>query len=168
MEGKEFLEAGKIINTHGIAGDVVVESYCDSPEVLMGLSDLYLKKGEEYAPLSFGKAVPFKGRVLCHFKGFDSVEAVIPLKNRLVYARRSDFRLAPGQHFIADLLGLPVLDEESGVCYGHLSDVLNYGAGDLYEITRPDGKKAYVPVVPFVKKVDPESGIVIAVIEGLL
>lgn len=167
---KEFLEAGKICNTHGIAGDVIVESYCDSEEVLRALPRLYLKKnGEEFQPLTPKKASLYKGRVLYHFEGFDRVEDVIPLKNRLLYAKRSDFHLAPGDFFVADLIGLPVTDEESGECYGHLSDVLNHGAGDLYEITKADGKKAYIPAVPaFVKKIDLESGITIAVIEGLL
>ena len=60
-------------------------------------------------------------------------------------------------------------DAESGEVYGKLSDVLNYGASDIYEIVKPDGKKAYVPVVDeFVKSVDLEKGIAIAVIEGLI
>ena len=67
------------------------------------------------------------------------------------------------------LIGLTVYDVESGAVLGKLSDVVNYGASDLYEITKPDGTKALIPVVDeFVKSVDLEKGIAIAVIEGLI
>lgn len=169
MQENKYLEAGKIANTHGINGDVVVESYCDSPEVLAALPSLYLKNGEVFRELTIQKASLFKGRVLFHFASYDRIEDAIPLKNRLLYARREDFDLEEGEHFVADLIGLPVWDNESGECYGKLSDVLNYGASDIYEITREDGRKNYVPVVPeFVKRVELEKGIFISVIEGLL
>lgn len=169
MTKNPFLEAGKIANTHGIRGDVVVDSYCDSPDILLELPSLYLKNGNDYREITITKASFFKGRVLFHFDGYDSVEAAIPLKNRMIYAKREDFALEDDEYFIADLIGLSVYDENSGECYGKLTDVLNYGASDIYEIEKSDGKKAYVPVVPeFVKKVDLEKGVFISVIEGLL
>ena len=164
-----YIEAGKIMNTHGIAGDVVVESYCDVPEVLKALPSLYLRSNGEYRKLDVKKASLFKGRVLFHFAGYDTVEAAILLKNRMIYAERADFLLEDGEYFIADLIGLPVYDRDSGETYGTVSDVVNYGASDIYEITKSDGKKGYVPVVPeFVKEIDLEKGIAIKVIEGLL
>ena len=44
----EYLECGKIINTHGVRGEVKIESYCDSPEVLRDLSRVYLKENGGY------------------------------------------------------------------------------------------------------------------------
>ena len=169
MKDTVYIEAGKIINTHGIGGDVVVESYCDSPEVLKALPSLFLKNKDGYQKLVVKKASFFKGRVLFHFAGYDRIEEAIPLKNKMIYALREDFLLEEGEHFIVDLIGLPIYDVESGVVYGKLSDVLNYGASDIYEVQKVDGTKAYVPVVDeFVKSVDLEKGIAISVIEGLL
>ena len=169
MNQNQYIEAGKIANTHGIGGDVVVDSYCDSPEVLMALPSLFLKDKNTYQKLTVKKASFFKGRVLFHFAGYDTIEAAILLKNKMIYALREDYHLEEGEYFIADLIGLSVYDVESGEVYGKLSDVLNYGASDIYEIEKTDGKKAYVPVVDeFVKSVDLEKGIAIAVIEGLL
>ncbi len=165
----QFLEAGKIANTHGIAGDVVADSYCDTPKILASLPMLYLKKGESFLPLTIKKAVLFKGRVLFHFAGYDTLEAAISLKNRSLYANRASFHLPDGTHFVVDLIGLPVIDAASGICYGHVTNVVNYGASDLYEVTKPDGKKALIPAVPvFIKQVDPAKGIFISAIEGLL
>ena len=39
---KKFLEAGKIVGTHGVRGDLKVQSWCDSPEVLCDFDTLYL------------------------------------------------------------------------------------------------------------------------------
>ena len=39
---KQFLEAGKIVNTHGVMGDIKVQSWCDSPDVLLDFDTLYL------------------------------------------------------------------------------------------------------------------------------
>lgn len=169
MNQSPYIEAGKIANTHGIGGDVVVDSYCDSPEVLKALPSLFLKTKEGYQRLTVKKASLFKGRVLFHFEGYDRVEDAIPLKNKMIYALREDFGLEDGEYFIVDLIGLTVYDVESGAVLGKLSDVVNYGASDLYEITKPDGTKALIPVVDeFVKSVDLEKGIAIAVIEGLI
>ena len=115
------------------------------------------------------KASFFKGRVLFHFAGYDRIEEAIGLKNKMIYALREDFELEEGEHFIVDLIGLSVYDVQSGEVYGKLSDVLNYGASDIYEVTKPDGTKAYIPVVDeFVKSVDLQKGIAVAVIEGLI
>ena len=169
MTKEIYIEAGKIANTHGIGGDVVADSYCDAPEVLKALRSLYIKSGNENKKLTIKKASLFKGRVLFHFEGYDTIEAAIPLKNRMLYAERSEFCLDEDEYFIVDLIGLSVYDHESGECYGKVTDVLNYGASDIYEIEKPDKKKAYIPVVPeFVKEVDLEKGLFVSVIEGLL
>ena len=70
--------------------------------------------------------------------------------------------------FIADIIGLPVIDLESGKELGELTDVLNLGASDLYEIKTEGGKKL-IPAVPeFIKEIDLERGIFVSLIEGML
>ncbi|MBQ2686161.1 MAG: 16S rRNA processing protein RimM [Clostridia bacterium] len=165
----EYLEAGLIANTHGIAGDVVMDSYCDSPRVLAKLKVLYLKSGNEYRELKIKKAAEYKGRVLAHIEGYESIEQASALKGRTVYASRDQFKLGKGAYFIADIIGLPAYDINSGEKVGTLTDVLMYGMGDIYEITCEDGHKALVPAVPeFVKNVDTEKGVYFAFIEGMI
>lgn len=166
---KEYLEAGLIANTHGIAGDVVMDSYCNSPSEMARLKTLYLKEGEDYKELVIKKASVYKGRVLAHIEGYDSIESVAFLKGKTVYAKRSQFRLAKGAYFIADVIGLCAYNADTGELIGKISDVLMYGMGDIYEITCNDGHKALVPAVDeFIKKVDLENGVYISVIEGLI
>ena len=48
-EKKEFLEIGRIINTHGVRGEVKIEPWCDSPEDFCKLSRIYLENKTEFA-----------------------------------------------------------------------------------------------------------------------
>lgn len=166
---EKYLEAGKIVNTHGVKGDLKVECRCDDQTVFASLTTLYLKSGGEYRPYRCTKNQPLKNMMLVHLESVDTMEDAILLKNRSLYADRADFDLPEGSFFIADLIGTPVYDENSGVQYGKLSDVVNYGGSDLYEITRPDGSKALVPAVAeFVSRTLPGEGIYLTPIEGLI
>jgi len=164
----KYLEAGKIVNTHGVAGYVKIEAWCDSPEVLCSLKTLYFKKGSEYQPRNVVRAVKHKGMALVLFDGASNFDDAAALKNKIVYCDRGDIPMPEGGHFIADLIGLKVIDVNTGHEYGILKDVLQNGPHDQYEIDRGNGNMAYVPVVDeFVKNIDLEKGIFIAPIEGM-
>ena len=69
--------------------------------------------------------------------------------------------------FIADLLGLPVIDAETGKEYGRLQDVMNRGASDIYVVDTPAGERMMPAVKEFVKSIDIEKGIFVVPIEGM-
>lgn len=164
---KEYLECGKIANTHGVRGDVIIESWCDTPEVLASLKTVYTEKNGAYAPVRINKASVYKGRVLASLDGVTVLEDAAALKNTVLFAVRGDLPLAEGDFFVQDLIGLPVYEEATGDKYGTLTDVISGAASDLYEVENERGK-FLVPVVPaFVKRIDLESGIAIAAIEGM-
>ena len=72
-----------------------------------------------------------------------------------------------GGALIADMIGLPVLDADSGRLYGHLADVQPSPAADLYELRTPGGKAVLLPAVPaFLDRIDIEAGIYIRPIPG--
>ena len=62
---------------------------------------------------------------------------------------------------------VPILNK-SGEEIGKLSDVLNLGASDLYEINTKSGKKLIPAVLEFIKEIDLEKGIFVSLIEGML
>ena len=164
---KEYLEAGLINNTHGIAGCILITSYCDSPDVLASIPVLYIKKGEEYVPFPIEHAAVHKGRVLAKPRDISDPETAAKYKNKTVYAHRDDIPKDEGAYFISDIIGLPVINAESGKKYGILKDVITNSANDVYEIETPTGT-AYMPAVgEFVKNVDIENGIFILPIEGM-
>ena len=161
MAQKRFLEIGKIINTHGVRGEVKIEPWADSPEQLAEMRRVLLDE----------TVYRFHGRVHGNFviaklEGIDTVEQAMTLKNKTVFIDRNDLRLPEGTFFIQDLLGLPVFSEE-GEQIGILKDVLEYPAGRVYVVS---GKEEHL--IPeaggFIRELDPEAGrIVVKLIEGM-
>ena len=167
MNTEKFLECGKIINTHGIKGTVKTESWCDSPYILADLERIFTEengKAREYKVLH---ASVFKQFVLLDLEGVVGMDAALAMKNKVIYASRDDIELEEGEYFIADLIGLPVIDAESGVEYGRITDVINTGASDIYVIATPSGEAMMPAVEEFVKEIDLEKGVFVTPIEGI-
>ena len=168
MAKKQFLECGIIINTHGVRGAVKIESLCDSPEVLASLERVFVLEGGKYREIEVKETSIFKQFVLATLDGVDDMDKAIAMKGTTLYANRDDFELGEGDYFIADLLGLPVIDNIDGKVYGKIKDVINRGASDIYVVTTPTGERMMPVVDEFVKRVDLESGVYVETIPGLL
>lgn len=168
MEKKQYLECGKIINTHGVHGDVKLESLCDSPEVLASLERVFVLEGGRYREIEVLHASVFKQFVLATLEGVDDMDKAIAMKGTMLYAARDDFELEEGDFFIVDLIGLPVIDNVDGKVYGKIKDVINRGASDIYVVSTPTGERMMPVVDEFVKRVDLESGVYVETIPGLL
>ncbi len=168
MEKKKYLECAIIINTHGVRGDIKLESLCDSPAVLAGLKRVFLCESGEYKEIRVLHASIFKSFVLATLEGVDDMDKAMALKGKTLYAAREDFKLKKGDYFIADLIGLQVIDNISGRVYGTVTDVINRGASDIYVVKTESGERMMPAVKEFVKRVDIEGGIFVEVIPGLL
>lgn len=168
MEKKQYLECAVIINTHGVRGDVKLESLCDSPEVLADLSRVFVREGGAYREIKVLHASVFKQFVLVGLEGVNDMDAAAALKGTTLYADRDDFDLEEGDYFIVDLIGLPVIDQISGKEYGKIADVINRGASDIYVVKTPAGERMMPVVEEFVKNVDLERGVFVETIPGLL
>lgn len=165
---KKYLECGKIANTHGVRGAVLINSWCDSPEALTKIKTLYLEKYGAYTPIHVESSVVYKRMVLAFFSGVKSIDDAIPLKGTVLFADRNDIPISEGDHFIADLIGLNVIDSDSDEIYGTLTDVICAGASDIYNVHTPDNRDVLIPAVgEFILKIDLESGIYIKPIEGM-
>ncbi len=162
-----YLECGKIVNTHGVRGGLKVESYCDSPRVLASLPELFLCKNGNYEAHKVEKASVGAGRVLLYLADVDTLDSAMLLKGKTVYAKREDLPLPEGSHFIADLIGLPVIDADTGRVYGEISSVEDMPSSQMYTVRTPKGKEVLFPVIPqFVAHVDTDSGVYIRPIDG--
>ena len=168
MKRKEYLECAIIINTHGVRGDVKLESLCDSPEVLASLERVFVLEGGKYREIEVKHTSVFKQFVLATLDGVDDMDKAMAMKGTMLYAAREDFDLDEGDYFIADLIGLEVIDNISGKKYGTLTDVINRGASDIYVVKTEKGERMMPAVEEFVKRVDLDEGIFIETIPGLL
>lgn len=141
---KQFLEAGKIVTTHGIRGEVKVMPYTDVPELLCEFDRLFI--GKNHDEINIERARVFKNMVIMKLEGVDTPEAAEKLRNKLLYMHRDDLELDDDTYFIQDLIGMEVRDADTDVVYGKIDDVMQTGANDVYVI-KGDNKEYLVPAI---------------------
>lgn len=147
MPKQRYLEAGEIVGTHGVRGEVRVRPECDSPDVLAGLRRLYFDRGERAVRI---RARAHKNLALIKLDGVDTVEAAAALRGTMLYLDRKDLKLEQGQYFICDLIGCSVVDDDTGEVYGECTDVTHTGANDVYHMRTTAGKEVLIPAIPSV------------------
>ena len=110
-----------------------------------------------------------KNIVVMKVKGVDTVEEAQKLRNRVLYIDSDDVELDEGCYFVQDLIGLEVIDADSGESYGKITDVSQTGANDVYHITDEKGNVKLIPAIPeVVAETDIENGMMkITPLEGL-
>ena len=162
MEKKAFIEAGRIVNTHGVAGEVKIEVWLDSPQFLRRCGRVFLN-GTERKLLS---ARAHKQFLIAKLEGVEDLNAVMALKGRVLSIAREDAKLPEGSYFLQDILGARVVDEQ-GKEIGRLAEVLERPASRIYVV---QGETEHlIPAVPeFILKTDAEAGVVtVRLIEGM-
>lgn len=175
MNKQPYLECAQIVGTHGVRGTVRLENRTDSPAALASLPRMYYRDraSGEYRPLRVVRASVQKNTVLAAFDAITTLEDAIPWRGTVLYADRADIPLAPGAHFIADLLGLPVIDAASGETVGTLAEVICPAGQDIYVVREPAGGTFMIPAVPaFLEAVstgedDRPAGIYVRLIDGM-
>lgn len=168
MKKCEYIECGKIINTHGIRGGVKLESWCNTPSDMAKLKRFFLKTQDGYKEIKVNKASVFKQFVIAELEGVTDPDAAMMLKGVVVYAARADFKLGEGEYFISDLVGLEVIDADSGKVYGTVLEMINRGASDIYVVSTPNGERMIPAVDEFVDRVEIDKGLFVRPIPGML
>ena len=110
MPKQAFLEAGQIVGTHGVRGEVRVQPWCDSPALFATLTTLYWDKAGA-SPVRV-KSRPHKNIALAKLDGVDTVQDASALRGRLLYLARADLKLPAGRYFIKDLIGMAIVDAD--------------------------------------------------------
>ena len=158
---ERYLEAGLIVATHGVRGEIKILPWADGPEFLLEFDNIYVN-GTSYA-VENGRV--HKTCALLKLQGLDTIEAVTPLMQQVVKVDREEIELEAGVHFIADLIGLKVMAD--GAEIGTLKEVLSMPGNDVYVVK---GQREYlIPAVKeFVEPLDPRQGCVrVHLIEGM-
>ena len=158
----QLLECGKIVNTHGIRGEVKIQPWADSPEVLCGLPALYL----DGKPVAIRSARVHKGNVIALLDGVDDVDQAMLLKNKVVWLNRADLKLPEGTFFLADLIGLRVIDEQDREL-GTLAEILSPSRQQVYVVKGE--QERMIPAVPeFILETNVAEGYIrVHLIEGM-
>ena len=157
----KYLEAGQIVNTHGIRGEVKIVPWCDGPEFLKSFKTYYID-GTAY---TVEQARIQKTMLLAKLKGIDDVNTAQTFKNKVIKIDRDSAPIAAGRVFIVDLIGLPVYADGEEI--GKLTDVLTGPANDVY-IVKGDREYMIPAVSEFLVDVNPDEGYIkVKLLEGM-
>jgi len=162
MEKKQFIEAGEIVGTHGIKGQVKINPWADSPKFLTKFKTLYI----DGKPVKVISTSVHKTNVIAELEGIDDINKAMTYKGKIVSINRDDAHLPKGSYFITDIIGSVVVDEE-GNEIGKLVEVMERPASAIYVVK---GEVEHlIPDVPeFVRNIDAENGIItVHLIEGM-
>ena len=164
---KEYIECGKVCSAHGVRGVMKIEPWCDSPQVLASQKRVFvLCSNGTYEKKDVASASVSDRFVLMSLVGVDSREAAQGEKNRILYLHRDDIPVKAGAALIADMIGLSVIDVDTGRVYGTLSDVSDGVRNKLYTVSTENGDVIIPGVSEFVKEIDTERGVFIRTIPG--
>ena len=144
---QDLLQVGVISSTHGIAGEVKVFPTTDDVNRFDYLKDVILDTGREKINLTVAGVKYFKNMVILKFKGYDIINDIEQfVKKDLMVTRDNAVKCEPGEYFICDLIGLKVVTDD-GKELGTLTEVLETGANNVYEVTTTNGKQVLIPVI---------------------
>lgn len=167
---EDLLQVGAITSTHGVRGEVKVFPTTDDAKRFSKLKEVEMETKEGTITLHIKGVKYFKQFVILKFEEYDSLNEVEAIKGRKLFVtRKNAVKLQKDEYFIADLIGLTVIDEEKQL-EGTLTDVLQTGANDVYDITLSDGRNLLLPAIAdCVLKVDLKNKVIkIHILEGLL
>lgn len=143
---------GKIVNTHGIKGEIRVISDFERKDEVFKVGMKVIINKSEFIINSYRVHKNFD---MITLKGFDNINQVIPFKGLNLFVKRSDLDISSEEYLLEDLIGMKVLIDDDD--YGIVEDY-NRGANSLLHISY-NKKKYYIPINnQYIIKVDIESG----------
>ncbi|MGW8956202.1 ribosome maturation factor RimM [Paenibacillus sp. NPDC055715] len=170
---QQLFNVGKIVNTHGIRGELKILTTTDFPE------DRFAKGSELLIIFADGKApIPVtietarfqKNMVVAKFKEYHNINDVEKYKGSLlkVSAERLG-ELEQNEFYFHEVVGLEVVTED-GEKLGVVKEILTPGANDVWVVTMPDGKELLLPYIEdVILDVNvPEKRVTVRLMEGLL
>jgi 16S rRNA processing protein RimM len=154
-----MIEIARVLKPHGIRGDLKVRLFSDNLDGFAERGFAYMKKSSDYQRTAYTAVridAPF---VYVHFDGVDTRNDAETLSGSTLYLRREDLETPDeGEHYVIDLIGLNVVDDE-GNELGSLKEILQHGAADVYVVK---GKRNFMfPALKrVIQKVDIHEGVI--------
>jgi 16S rRNA processing protein RimM len=166
---EQMFTIGKIVNTHGVKGELRILPTTDDVKRFSKLKTVYVQQ-KEMKTYEIDTIRYHKNFVLLKFKGIESINDAEVLKNATIKIDRKDsLPLGTDEYYISDLYDLNVETEE-GRYLGELKEILYTGSNDVYSVVHPETKKEIL--IPAIKqcilKVDLQNRcLIVHLLEGL-
>jgi 16S rRNA processing protein RimM len=162
----EFLAVGRVLRPHGVRGELLLETLTDFPEHLDEVDTVYLGDAAEPHPLAGARL--HRGRLLIRLEGCADRDAAEVFRGRLVRIRIGDVPPPPaGSYYHYQIVGLSVVTEE-GEALGHVVEILETGANDVYVVNGPSGEILLPALQSVIRQIDLEAKrMTVHLLEGL-
>ena len=159
---------GKIINTHGVKGELKVKNESSFDRFFEG-SILYILKDGNYEQITVNSSRTHQNMILITINNLKNINDVLRYGNCDIYIEKHEDELEDGHYYYEDLIDSNVyLVDDSLV--GIVKDIMELPNGIVLEIKRENNKDALIPFEDeFIKEVNvKEKKIIITPIEGML
>ena len=144
---EDLFQVGIITSPHGVRGEVKVFPTTDDNKRFKKLKECFIEYKDELIPVKACGCKFFKNMVILKFEGFDNMNDVEKFrKSKILVDREHAVSLEKDEYFVADLLGISVVDENNKII-GELSDVIETGANDVYVIDKENGEEILIPAI---------------------
>jgi 16S rRNA processing protein RimM len=170
---EKWFNVGKIVNTHGIRGEVRVISKTDFPEQRYKVGNtlyLFMPGATKPIELTVKTHRTHKNFNLLTFEGVENINEVEKFRDGILKVPESQLgNLEKDEYYYHEIIGCLVATT-CGKEIGKVTEILSPGANDVWVIKSPGGKEILIPYIEdVVKKVDvKEKVILIEPMEGLL
>jgi 16S rRNA processing protein RimM len=169
----KWFNVGKIVNTHGIRGEVRVISTTDFPEERYAVGNrlhIFMPDDKTPTPVVVASHRLHKNFNLLTFEGYFNVNDVVKFKGSILKVTGDQLgELEENEYYYHEIIGCTVVTED-GEEIGTIKEIINTGANDVWTIARKGQKDALIPYIKdIVLNIDiEERKVVIHVMEGLL
>ncbi len=143
---ERYLRIGVITKTHGLQGAVKVFPTTDEPEVIRPGASAFIATKNDYMSVTMESVSRFKNQFIVKFKEFHDINDVEAFRNTdLLMEREALPELGEDEYFVSDLIDMEVREEDGGML-GHVREVLQTGANDVY-VVATEGKDVLIPAI---------------------
>ena len=144
---EDMFQVGIITAPHGVKGEVKVFPTTDDNKRFKKLKECFIEYNGELMPVKACGCKFFKNMVILKFENFDNMNDVEKFRKCKIFVDREHaVSLEDDEYFVADLLGVSVIDENGNVL-GMLEDVIETGANDVYVVKNNSGNEILIPAI---------------------
>lgn len=164
---------GQILGAHGVKGVLKVRPLTDYPDRFFGMDQLVIErpgKGKKTLDVLRVSTHESKGTFLIAADGVNDRDTADLYRGWLITVAKDErVELPEGEYWLDSLIGLAVIEHESGKRLGVIEDIFPTGSNDVYQVRTEDGELRPIPAIEqVVRSIDVEAGVMsVTLLEGL-
>jgi len=164
---------GRVVGGHALKGEFKVQPLTDYPERFYSMETLTLFRGENFickATIVNVRVIESKNLLVFQCKEFTDFDAAESISGCTICVPREErATLRAGEYWIDSLIGMSVIEKNTGVLLGKVKDIIRSGGNELYLVDGEDKKEHLIPIVEeFINNIDESARrIYVTLIDGL-